>query len=778
MLRVKMSRLPLAATLLAAATVALPAVASGPGYAIGPPPSWVEPLQAELAGAPAAEVRAGQDFLLVDDQVRVPTSGSGVERYHHVVKRILSAKGIETGSELRVDFNPQYQRLTLHGIWIARDGERRQALDHADVRVLQREADLDRRLYDGSLTAVIFLRDVRAGDLVELAYTISGANPVMGGRWAGAFPFGYSTPVGRRAVRLLWPAARPLSAKANGMELQPRVTRRGAFEDRRWERRDLASIPSEGDLPPGVDPEPWLELSEWRGWGEVASWGTALFTAPPPSRAMAAALVRWRALPTPEARALAALRFVQDEVRYLGIELGQGSHRPNPPAEVFARRFGDCKDKSLLLATLLRALGLEATPALVNSEAHGAAADRLPAPGAFDHVIVLARVAGKELWLDPTRSLERAPLAERKPPPFQRALVLAPGEEALRSIPEPSPAFLETVSTYRIRQFGQPVGFEVTTRYEGGRAVWMRHELASRSPKDLEKRYLDHYAHRDEQIRLVAPLRVEDDPQADRLVLHEAYELPGLASGTRRRFDAESIDEELQVPDTARRSLPLRIRHPVRLHEQIRAELPGRPDVVDEDEVVIGPASRLVSRVRIEDHTAVLDFTYETTRAWLPPSEVAQHLEALKKMRKLVGLSIPLQVAAPASAVGRPVAKTLPSSGGKGGGGAAVVFGFFLAGVTLAAIGRRRGWFAGSRRQAFAARQRVERGETAANPAMVTAPEEAVALAARQGCPCGAPLQGAVPTLDQVRLGDRPVDVVRLACGRCGDGRALYFVKG
>src|SRR5207245_3226925 len=68
-----------------------------------------------------------------------------------------------------------------------------------------------------------------------------------------------------------------------------------------------------------------------------------------------------------EQRVLQALRFVQDEIRYMGVEIGVNSHMPYSPATVVKRRYGDCKDKTLLLITMLRALGISARPALVST---------------------------------------------------------------------------------------------------------------------------------------------------------------------------------------------------------------------------------------------------------------------------------------------------------------------------------------------------------------------------------------------------------------------------
>ena len=48
--------------------------------------------------------------------------------------------------------------------------------------------------------------------------------------------------------------------------------------------------------------------------------------------------------------------------------MGTNSHQPTPASETLALRYGDCKDKTVLLISLLKALGVEAHPALVNTE--------------------------------------------------------------------------------------------------------------------------------------------------------------------------------------------------------------------------------------------------------------------------------------------------------------------------------------------------------------------------------------------------------------------------
>ena len=80
--------------------------------------------------------------------------------------------------------------------------------------------------------------------------------------------------------------------------------------------------------------------------------------------------------------------FVRDQVRYVAVEVGLGGYVPSAPAETLARRWGDCKDKALLLTNLLGAIGVDARVALVRGSLESTVDPDFAAPDAFNHVIV------------------------------------------------------------------------------------------------------------------------------------------------------------------------------------------------------------------------------------------------------------------------------------------------------------------------------------------------------------------------------------------------------
>lgn len=157
----------------------------------------------------------------------------------------------------------------------------------------------------------------------------------------------------------------------------------------------------------------WGPDGDWRA---VASWYQALLRdlprAAPPVRQKAEEILAGVAGRRERLEAL--LGFVRRQVRYVAVEVGIGGYRPSPPPEVLARRWGDCKDKSLLLIDLLEEAGIEAHPALIRLS-RDERIDRLfPSPYHFNHLIVAVPADGVEprehdpvadgyLFLDPTQ---------------------------------------------------------------------------------------------------------------------------------------------------------------------------------------------------------------------------------------------------------------------------------------------------------------------------------------------------------------------------------------
>jgi transglutaminase-like putative cysteine protease len=761
--------------------LAWPAGAAAPTperpFQVRPPASWVKPVPLTEEDTHPRGETGGVHYALAEYQTRV--EGREVERYSHHARRVLSESGIQEVAEVTLSFDPTYEQLILHGVWLHRGGQRRDVLDPTAVKVIQQERELEQRIYNGTLSALIFVRDVRAGDVIEYAYTTTGANPIFDGRFLSSTGLAFGVPVGHWRYRLLWPLSRKLFIRARNTQLAPVMTEVGRLREMVWEQRQVPALQVDDSLPTWFDPWPWLQFSEFPDWATVARWAAPLYAPPAKlSPALEAEVKRLRAAhPTPSARLLGALRFVQDEVRYLGIELGPNSHRPHAPEEVLARRFGDCKDKTLLLITLLRELGIQARPALVHTDWRQGIETLHPSPGVFDHVIVQARLEGRDYWLDPTVSQERGPLRAWVPPPYGRALLVDAATTGLVEIPAPIFAehTLEVEEAYVEGEEGTPSTLTVTTRMSGPTANDMRQQLATASLKNLEREYLNYYARNDPKIRSAAPLSVTDDPERNVLTVVERYALDDFWTDRRRDFYAADISRQLRKPRISQRTMPLGIGHPVHVKQRIQVDIREPIDIDFEKASITGPASQLDYRFTTENggRRLLLEYTYRSLQDAVEPARFMEHLETLKRMDRVTGYQ---------------VTQALPRSGTGASGSGFTVFGVILGLMALSVGGLLmmmengpraflREWRAKRRKRAFTRKFAPVEGDL---------PDQAIAVATvadlterllRLRCECGASRSaaGEFPKLEEIVLGDEPLVLAKWACSGCGRARHAYF---
>ena len=171
-----------------------------------------------------------------------------------------------------------------------------------------------------------------------------------------------------------------------------------------WAVSDVPGIRKEADMPPiyGVAgqmivsffPPGGASTSGFSSWQQMGSWYLNLTNgrrdASPQITQQVATLTASAHTPLEKMRALA--QFVQHDVRYVAIELGIGGWQPHTASDVFAHRYGDCKDKATLLSSMLSQVGVESFYVVINSE-RGSITPQVPANvGGFNHVILAVKL--------------------------------------------------------------------------------------------------------------------------------------------------------------------------------------------------------------------------------------------------------------------------------------------------------------------------------------------------------------------------------------------------
>ncbi|MFC3076830.1 DUF3857 domain-containing transglutaminase family protein [Phenylobacterium terrae] len=620
--------------------------------AYGPAPDWIDAPAFVPRGRPAEhDAHEGRWHLFADAQFRLDPE---LCQYFRRVSQVVSPDGLHEAAQLDVSFDPGFERLRIHHVRVIRDGVVREVDPTAGLEVFRREPNLERAVYDGRLTAHYVVPDVRVGDIVDTAYSIEGGHPTLRGRFGAEFSFNWSCWVGETRVRLLASPARPITWKT--FNAPPPVEERrleDGLVERVWRSRDTGPAPWEPDVPPWIRRFDTVLLSDVQSWSEAADlFRGAYGTDEPPPEDLAAEIDRLAAEhPDPADQAVAALRLVQSGLRYQSVSIGEGGYAPRPVSQIWARRTGDCKDASRLLVAMLRRLGLEADPALVNTWRGQALADEPPSATAFDHCLVRLKLGGRVYWLDPTRFPQGGRLEVLHQPRFGWALPLVPAAELEAMGEEPVRKVVEMQEVFTIGAGpGDPADLRIETTYRSWRADEMRRRVSG-GRAALSRDFLGYYRRMFGEAQEAAPLEAEDDLANNELRTRERYRLD-------RPFEVRDGGETLRflTPDdlfatvlaparTAARRWPVHL-GPPRKHSCITdIVLPREMPFETWDRVF--EMEGLVARSRLEvlDGPAMaarLTRSVEITRPVIPAEEAERYFALREAAIEYAGVMVPL----------------------------------------------------------------------------------------------------------------------------------------
>lgn len=623
---------------------------ANPEYQIAPASKWVVEIGLEKPGSyPTDSITDGTYFLLVDTQEN-PKAWNR-ESYRRYAEMVVNQKGVSTVSQISIDFDPSYQELIVHSIKLHRNEKVIDKLRLADISILQREKNLEAQLYDGRKTFNVILDDIQVNDIIEYSYSLRGENPVFNGKYYKNVELQWKVPVYKVQHRLLWPKNADLYLKLHKSKIQPVIKLQGEFKEYLFSIDHVPALVDDGDLPDWYNPYPWVQFSEIDTWQHIINWGKELYQVP---QYLSPELnEKIREINTlkiqPEDKLLATFRFVQDEIRYMGIETGSGSHKPHKPSQVLQRRFGDCKDKSLLTVTMLRHMGIEADLAFVSTHNFSQIKEWHPSPLAFNHVLLRAKIDDKHYWLDPTRAYQRGSLDQLYQPDYGFALLLNEGYKALIQMSPSQFEFptKEVNETFDLRNgYNDSIIFNIETTYRSELADYYRKKFSVESMKELEKSYLNYYASEYTKIKANASMVVKDDPVKNELITKESYTIDDFwehseeQSLLKAAFYPLEFYDLFKKPTIKQRLMPLKLWHPIYSVLSTEILLPEEWEIEPSKVRIEDDAIAFNNTVEYRNKRLNITYEYKTKKDHLPPDKVHQYLKNLDKINQELGYVI------------------------------------------------------------------------------------------------------------------------------------------
>jgi tetratricopeptide (TPR) repeat protein/transglutaminase-like putative cysteine protease len=261
------------------------------------------------------------------------------------------------------------------------------------------------------------IRSLSVGDTLEWQAKITRTKAEAPGHFWGQETFYDDAVILSQSVELRVP--KDAFVNVWSPTLKPTDTTAGGYRVLRWESSQLkptvgkdADEEKEAKSKVVWTPEQELEVTQgklptiawtnFKSWEEVGGWYRGLEkdrTAPDEEiKAKVAELTAGKT--TEEEKVRAVYGYVATQIRYIGVAFGVGRYQPHRAEDVMQNRYGDCKDKHTLLASMLEVLGLHPDAVLIGAGIRFNEA--VPSPAAFNHLITMVPVGGKEVWLDAT----------------------------------------------------------------------------------------------------------------------------------------------------------------------------------------------------------------------------------------------------------------------------------------------------------------------------------------------------------------------------------------
>jgi lipoprotein NlpI len=577
---------------------------------------------------------------------------NGHEQTYVRTRQVASASAaLQAVSQAEIYFNPAFQTVTLHEAAVLRNGVRHDRLKGARVELLRREEGLERQTLTGVQTLLVLLNDVRLSDVVEIAYTVHGSNPIYKGHFAELYQLAFIAPVDEMHLRIDAPATRRLQTRGIRSDATLEVTRQGPRQVLALSRRNVAAVVPEENTPPWYKVFPALHVSDYADWQQVAGWAVELFEHDGElGPELQARIEAWRAKGLPRDQLLGeVVEFVQDEVRYFSLSLGESSHRPKPPVRTYADRLGDCKDKVALLNAILRRLDYDVAPALISVRRNRGVADYLPSHDQFDHVVTRLVLDGNVYWIDATMQKQGRTLQTRGTVPYGMTLVVDRASTGLTRI-EATPAqsqLVEWESVWDASDLKRHPKFTTTLRARGLAAEGWRVNVGSGGVERLASAVAGAYARALPGLKEAAPPVVRDDREQNVFELELQHEAVGFGQYDRGLLMVETaaleLLDSLTGPREAQRTMPFVVDQPRQVRQRVRiigprkigSAPPGPVEVADKH-------FKLSARYEISGNRVDYLLTYERRADDVQPADLATFRERLQAARKLAGMTVRL----------------------------------------------------------------------------------------------------------------------------------------
>lgn len=259
-------------------------------------------------------------------------------------------------------------------------------------------------IYEDEVVKVLSMPGLSKGCEIEYTYKIESDDLGFLGLFNDFHMFSETVPVEEARLSVKVSSETTLYYTANGSIDKPEIEEKNYYKTYIWQAKKVPPIKLEESMPPIRLLTSWVFVStsdSWedyiRGWRKIYDMRSALS---PEIKEKAAEFARGAENEYEKAKSIYA--YIQNSIRYLGIEFGRAGWIPYSAARVFTSKAGDCKGKTVLTIAMLKAVGIKAYPVMLTARANGPIIKDFCTEAQFSHIIAVCEIDGELIWMDTT----------------------------------------------------------------------------------------------------------------------------------------------------------------------------------------------------------------------------------------------------------------------------------------------------------------------------------------------------------------------------------------
>ncbi|NQT22130.1 MAG: DUF3857 domain-containing protein [Candidatus Omnitrophica bacterium] len=346
-------------------------------------------------------------YLLMDEKDYVNEDATAIYDLH-IVWKILDRQAMPLG-EVNIPFNASESTLEIVSARTIKPDKTVVNVSKENIREVTPYSGFP--LYSNIRLKQFSMPAMEVGCVVEYKARLKVFKPKLPGFFFSYWSFPPGLPVEKSVFEINVPKDVETGYVSNNLYAEPEITESGDRKIYKWIVKDIfIEGIYEQFLPPYDVVCPNLTFAAKKTWDEIAKWFYDISKPQlEPSQEMEAfvAFVVEEQGGDKEKIMKWLYDFVSQAVRYVAIPLKSSDYQPHKVSEIYTNKYGDCKDKSALLISLYKMVGIDADFALVKTRSAGPLIKDFPVLD-FNHCIVaVPKKVGGYIFLDPTLELNK-----------------------------------------------------------------------------------------------------------------------------------------------------------------------------------------------------------------------------------------------------------------------------------------------------------------------------------------------------------------------------------